>query len=132
MAVNVNIAASGVVGVTGLTPHVLTSANNGENLQVDAVYAVTGTTRVTVNLPLPGTNEDFAGKVIILKTFLPTVTPPLDSTSNVLVISPETRGGVTARIDSSTTERVFNVVNQTVSFYYINDTIGWLAGPATL
>lgn len=133
MAVQVSLAANGVTGVTGLTSAQITSANDGQNLAINTALIATGTTSFTVNLPLPGIGEDFEGSVIIIKTQLPTrdtsVTPP---TGNTLTIGRETVGANQVRIDGTNADYVLDTRNQVVSFYYINEAIGWMAGPAIL
>lgn len=125
MAIQVNLAAHGIAGVTGLTAAQITSANNGQNLAVNSVVAATGSANVNVNLPLPGTGENFAGQVIVVKNILDAATPAL-----TLTIAGETRGSDTVPIDSDTTLSYDIGRLDAVSFYYINDTIGWMAGPA--
>lgn len=126
MAIRVNLAAGGVVGVTGLHAGRIGIANNNTTIAQDGVYAAGHgeTAAFTINLPTPGTDENFVGRVIIFKNFLPTGTE--------LTIGRETRGGTQADIDGSASDYILDEQFQVISFYYIDNTIGWLAGPATL
>lgn len=124
MALTVNLAAGGVVGVTGLSASEQASGVSAFTADVNTVFAITGSSNQTVNLP--NATADQRGDVIIIKNLTAPATP--GATQPVITIGRES--GV--NIDGQAIDRELDITNQVVSFYFIGGTIGWLAGPATI
>ena len=120
MAIQVNLATTGFVGVTALTAGELSSANNAQTVAVNTVYALTGDTDFSVSLPSPNATDEFEGSVIIFKN--------LTTAGTTVIIGRQD----SVLIDGQDADAETDVPGQVLSFYYINPTIGWLAGPAVL
>ncbi len=119
MGVLVQLATSGVVGVTGLTSGQLNSSNDGDTVAVNTVYALTGTDGFTILLPEPGVNEDFSGMVIYFKNLMDDV--GMGATNRVDINPGNTP------VDGDSTLVPFTITrNEPFSFWYINETVGWI------
>ena len=119
MGLRVNLATSGVVGVTGLTAGELSLANDGETLAINTVYALTGLEGFSVNLPTPGPGQDLSGSVIYFKNLMDDTGGGVTNRATFLSGALNVDG--VAGFDPFTELRL-----QTFSVFYINDAIGWL------
>ncbi len=123
MSVKINLAANGFVGVTDLNAGQLVPDIVARTININYVYALLSNEDdddYTINLPAPGANDEFAGSVIIFKNL----------TSDDTTVTIGRQDGI--NIDGLAEDVITNVVGQVLSFYYINEDIGWLAGPAVL
>lgn len=113
MAVNINLATGGVIGVTGLTAGLLPT---GITMTPNTIYATANTAgNVVVNLPAPTQSDP--GDAIIIKNFLPA--------GSTLTIN---RNG--NLIERGTAPIEFDAPGETSSLYYINEAVGWMVGPS--
>ena len=120
MGVRVSLPFSGVVGVTGLGASTLNRGNDNDNtLAINHVYALTGLDGINLNLPLPGLNENFAGSVIYVKNLQDDIGMGATNTTTFFANGNNVDG--VAGFDPFTNTR-----NETFSFFYVNDEIGWL------
>ena len=127
MAIEVNLATAGFVGVTNLTAGEISGSIG--TVAENTVYAITGNADLRVDLPFPSDNNPLEGNVVIFKN----LTTAIDPDAIPVVFPTVTIGrqnGVL--IDGGTNDVETNTPGQVFSFYYINETIGWLAGPAVL
>lgn len=123
MSVKINLAANGFVGVTDLNAGQLVPDVVARTININYVYALLSNADdddYTINLPAPGANDEFAGSVIIFKNL----------TSDDTTVTIGRQDGI--NIDGLAEDVITNVVGQVLSFYYINEDIGWMAGPAVL
>lgn len=126
MAVKVNIASSGIVGVNGLTSAETTQAST--QVPRNSVVALTGSAAYTLNLPVPQVGDDFEGSVIYVKNLVDfDPASPLDGDGNpTRTFQVDFEPGIVP-IESDPDFVPFTFTrNQTFSFFYINPTIGWL------
>ena len=117
MSLRVNLGVAGFVGVTKLGAGSIAS---DQNLAVNNFYVVQATSDLTLTLPAPTGTEDYTGSVIIVK-----------------ILSLHTNGTITidrgtGNIDDDTQNIELDEEGQVISLYYVNSTIGWSLGPATL
>ena len=121
MSVIVNLAASGVVGVSDLSVGQLIGGTPAVLLEVNTAYVATGSGISTYMLPdgLTDPNIDLAGSVIKFKNLLDETSPMV--TDEITI---QRNGGM---IDGRADDWVTTVANDFVTFVWINDNIGWAA-----
>ena len=120
MALDINLAQSGFVGVIGLTAGELSSLNDNQVIAVNSVYALTGDTDFSIELPEPNATDVWEGSVVIFKHLADAGVTITFTRQNDLRID-----GVIPDVEAFT-----DIPGEVISFYYINERIGWLAGPA--
>ena len=120
MALDINLAQSGFVGVIGLTAGELSSLNDNQVIAVNSVYALTGDTDFSIELPEPNDTDVWEGSVVIFKHLADTGVTITFTRQNDIRID-----GVIPDVEAFT-----DIPGEVISFYYINERIGWLAGPA--
>ena len=121
MSVKVNIATNGLIGAVTSNAASLSVSNNNEVLAPNTVYVLTGNSDFQVNLPAPDAGIELAGAVVVMKM--------LTTGDPTITIGTET---LDTFIDGGTVDVELDTDGQTISFYYIDTTNGWITGPATL
>ena len=121
MSVIVNLAASGVVGVSDLSVGQLIGGTPAVLLEVNTAYVATGSGISTYMLPdgLTDPTIDLAGSVIKFKNLLDETSPMV--TDEITI---QRNGGM---IDGRADNWVTTAANDFVTFIWINDNIGWAA-----